>query len=272
VCVGSAVGLRRPRLGLSCKEGAADAQDRWGQAGVDGVGPMTLLRPTHIREVHSFGRLRDGPEAELQGIIAKALPDLIDSSGSRVWAGSSLPIGAGLPDLLAATYRPQVEMIAALSSQHLAIIAYLRSVSKAKLDTIADRVAAPVSRVSTCVECLLEIQVIRRIGNSFRLYDEWRDVLPEVVAIEVKVSDWRRGVQQAARNLLFANKSFLALPLRVAKRVKQDEFAGAVGLGLIGIDDLGALHVVRRPRKSSPKVWSYYYGVAQAVAASTRGT
>jgi len=232
------------------------------------AGRMTSSRSTQADVVHTFAPRRDGPEAELQDIVSEALHDVVGFSGDHVWTGSYLPVGAGAPDLLAVQYKPQVETIASLSSTQLSIVTYLRSVTRARLETIASRVASPVLRVSTCVEDLLRIQVICRIGHSFRLHDEWRNVLLEVVAIEVKISDWRRGAQQAARNLLFSNRSFLALPIQAAQRANRDEFVSATGLGIIGIDDEGALHVVRRPRRHSPKVWSYYYAVAKAVATS----
>lgn len=175
-----------------------------------------------------------------------------------------------MPDLLAATYQPQVTKIGSVSTKHISIIAYLRSVYQARLETIAQRVNFPITETSRCVEALLDVHIISRIENSYRLDDEWKEVLPEVVAIEVKVSDWKRGLQQAARNLLFSNKSFLALPLRTAARIKGDEFAESVGIGLIGIDDTGALRIVRRGRRGNPKVWSYYYGLAKTVGAGTR--
>ena len=60
-----------------------------------------------------------------------------------------------------------------------------------------------------------------------------RDILPEVTAIEVKVDNWQRALSQALRNRTFAHRSFIALPVKVAARVRRAPALLQSGIGVI---------------------------------------
>lgn len=55
----------------------------------------------------------------------------------------------------------------------------------------------------------------------------------ELVAVELKLSDWRKGIRQARANLVFASQSWLVLPAPLpAEAVALAEW---VGVGLVGL-------------------------------------
>jgi hypothetical protein len=61
-----------------------------------------------------------------------------------------------------------------------------------------------------------------------------------LVAIEAKVSDWKRGIAQAALNRFFADHSYVAVPsARVAEGVIAE--ARRHGVGVLGVDDDGLI-------------------------------
>ncbi len=70
---------------------------------------------------------------------------------------------------------------------------------------------------------------------------------PYVVAVELKIHDWRRGFKQALRNLLIAKYSFLALQWKKHRRVNLEIFA-KYGVGVIAVN--GAAKIVLEPRES----------------------
>lgn len=73
------------------------------------------------------------------------------------------------------------------------------------------------------IQFLEEHGYVRRVENNF-LYkvNGWLPMTSEVVAIEAKLSDWRRGIFQANRYKSFADKVYLALPERSAHLVNID--------------------------------------------------
>ena len=59
-----------------------------------------------------------------------------------------------------------------------------------------------------------------------------------VIAIEAKLSNWKYALQQAYRNLCFADKSYILLPIEIALRVKEFEYEFKKrGVGLCSIED-----------------------------------
>jgi hypothetical protein len=104
--------------------------------------------------------------------------------------------------------------------------------------------------------------------KAFVLPPKWKEILPEIVAVEVKVSDWHRAIEQAARNRIFANRSFVALPEQVALRVRAEPLFRQLGLGLISVIEGGAVRVLRKARRRQPMVWNYYYKLAVVLARS----
>jgi hypothetical protein len=91
-------------------------------------------------------------------------------------------------------------------------------------------------------------------------------VLPEILTIEVKVADWRRALSQAARNCIFSHRSFVALPEKIASRIRSETLFRELGIGLLSIDASRDVRVLRRARRVTPRAWTYYYSLASLAA------
>lgn len=230
-----------------------------------GTGNKTPDSITSVGTIQAFDSPRAGPELQLQTAVCSSLAQLLDDLDLPTWAGVALPVGGGIPDVLAASYDPCVEALCSLSLEQISLISYLSGVRSASSITISKRTNQTANSVTRHLEELLYRGIVSRIGGAYRLGDKWKHVLPDLVAIEVKVSDWRRGIQQASRNRLFAGRSYLAVPLRTARRIKNDPFARSSGIGILGITEDGGIQIVKRSRRQRPRIWSYYFRVARAV-------
>ncbi len=72
----------------------------------------------------------------------------------------------------------------------------------------------------------------------------------EVVAIELKLRDWREALRQATAYQVGADRSYVAMPLAAAARAHRHRYRfEAEGVGLLAVDDLG---VVRVPIDARP--------------------
>jgi hypothetical protein len=151
------------------------------------------------------------------------------------------------------------------------LLGYLRAVGKARSETISLRIRQPVRVVERALGALADADIIVVERGTYSLNKPWECILPEVITIEVKVGDWRRALSQAARNRIFAHRSFVALPSRVADRIKSEPLFREFGVGILSIDFDGEVRTVRRARRAAPKVWSYYYGLAQLAAEHLSG-
>ncbi len=217
-----------------------------------------------------FRNRRAGPEAKVEDVVASNLTKIFPQNCNDFWTGGSVPLGAGLPDLIFVSYTPQIVALAQVDLCPHEILGYLRAVKSASLETIADRVSMPIRKTEHNLEELCNLQVIVRNARSYSLSKSWHNVLPEVVTIEVKMKDWRVAVQQAARNRLFGHKSFVAVPNKLATRISKEEVFDQLGVGILGVDEDKNVLVTKEAVRSQPRVWSYYYKLATFAATTNR--
>jgi hypothetical protein len=217
-------------------------------------------------DVTYFRPRRDGPESAIVTTVAHTVPDLLEIRARPLWIAGSLPIGAGMPDLVIVSCQPKIVALARTEVSSAQILAYLRVVRRASAEKITERLGRPQKVIFSLLDSLLEVNAVIRDSNAYSLSPEWREILPEVVTIEAKVKDWRRAVQQASRNRIFAHRSFIALPNSIANRVQQEPTLGQLGIGLISVDEETGVILLREARRHQPKVWSYYYELAMTVA------
>jgi hypothetical protein len=231
-------------------------------------GDMLWNMQTHASEITQFRPRRPGPELRIQETVEARIHTILGTTASDIWTAAGLPLGAGVPDLLVASYHREVLALAKVDISHSEILAYLRVVGRARLETIAERLGMPERATQKRVEALLDARVLSVSGDVFALPPQWREILPEIVTIEVKVSDWRRAIGQAARNRIFANRSYVAVPQRVAERIRTEPMFGQLGIGLVGVSEEKTVRIFRKARRRQPVVWAYYYKLAAVLARS----
>ena len=217
--------------------------------------------------INYYRTRRPGPELELEDTFLADTSGVLDCS-KRWWFGGSLPLGAGLPDFLAVHYDGSLGSLEELGQESVEVLAYLRSVTHARLETVAERLQYPMDVTETTAGLLSHMGALESAGGNLTLTPTWRDVLPEVVAVEFKVSDWRRALSQATRNLLFAHRSFVAFPVEVAMRVRSAPEFARYGVGVLALSDERPVTIVRRERRSRPRSWRYYYELASHLVSS----
>lgn len=177
-----------------------------------------------------------------------------------------------MPDLAVVVFRAQPTELEVLTGTGAQVLAYLRTVRCASADRIAARLCVHSASVQATLGDLTERKIVDCVSGSYRLESAWRRPLREVVSIEAKVSDWRRAVAQAARNRVFSNRSFVALPEPVAMRVRRADVFGLLGVGVIGVSDTGDARIVRPARRQAPSVWAYHYELVGLAAEHSMGS
>lgn len=221
-------------------------------------------------DITYYRQPRPGPEALLVETLAQGRPQYIPSSVYNVWLAGSLPVGAGFPDLVVATYRPDLLKLHSGKPLNARLLSYLRMVRRAKSTTVALRLRQSSNRVDEALEDLLSAGAVTEANDVFTLSPTWREILPELTTIEAKMHNWKGAAQQAARNCLFVHRSFVAFPIDLARRVHDHQLFKQLSVGVLGVDQAGsAIHVFREAPRKVPILWPYYYEVALEVSASS---
>ena len=222
------------------------------------------LRTCAGKKPRQFRRLRKGPEATLQLTVQSQLDDLFPLAGKPTWTAGSVPLGAGVPDILRTAFEPEILHLADVDATSIAMVAYLRTVGRARKETIAAKVGG-VQLIDQRLAVLIDANIVVANRGLCSLTERWRSVLPEVMSIEVKVADWRKALSQAARNRIFSNMSYVALPKSLASRIQYEAGFTSLGIGLLGVEGDEVI-IMRRARRIKPRAWNYYYMIAAQAA------
>lgn len=75
---------------------------------------------------------------------------------------------------------------------------------------------------------------LRRDGRRFVLNDDWRPAMTRLVAAELKLRDWQKGVLQAARYRRWADASWLILGATTVGQAEPNARQAGVGLARLG--------------------------------------
>ncbi len=220
----------------------------------------------HDVKVNYYGQRILGPESVVEDAIASRIPCLFSNGKNSLWAGASLPIGAGKPDLLVVAFEPKIFVLGSSYHSNTQILAYLRAVGNAKARTIALRVGKPEKNIIESLDGLVKSEIIKLTSGIYSISQEWRDILPEITSIEAKVSNWKKAIEQASRNRIFAHRSFVALPSHLALKLRSEPHLKELGIGLLAVSETGDVSIVKRARFRKPRVWYYYYQIAELIA------
>lgn len=95
---------------------------------------------------------------------------------------------------------------------------------------------------------------IKRIDwNSYIKIENYKSFCKELIAVELKISDWKRAVYQALMNQCFANESYIALCekylKRATRRIRDFE---TKGIGIFSISDKGEIDLILTAKNDKP--------------------
>lgn len=208
---------------------------------------------------------RPGPEQKIENTTVLNMSKLLKSECNLLWIGGSVPLGAGVPDIIAAIFKPQLLNLARTSKPNISILSYLRATGLAKKDTLARKLSLSSSAIGNQLEAYQEIGAIKKTKNAYCMQDSWKNLFSEIVSVEAKVSNWKKAGNQAIRNKLFSHYSYVAFPTKVAYRVKTEGIFKGNGLGILGIEG-NAMVLIKNAKKSTSFIWEYYYKLAYYIA------
>jgi len=217
-----------------------------------------------------FRKRIPGAESILEDRIADQLDSLFNHRRDRCWLAGSISLGASRPDLLLVYYVSDVFASTSFDNYAINILAYLRSVGSARSSTIGTKLNIPDIVVNEKLSGLLLKEAIVKHRNNFSVSSRWKEILPEVISIEIKVSNWRRALQQAQLNKAFSHRSYIAVPNSIAEKISVSKEIRASGIGLISISMESSATLLVNPVLRKPKVWSYYYKIASRLACTNQ--
>lgn len=126
---------------------------------------------------------------------------------------------------------------------------YVNVKKKTTLKEIGNQFLFSLEKVKKYVFQLAEMSLVTIKNEVVRVINSIKNArLGVTIAVEAKISDWKNGLVQAQRYLLFSDYSYLALPEKNIKLVNVD-LLKECGIGLLSIKN-GALEEVLAAQRS----------------------
>lgn len=107
-----------------------------------------------------------GPERAIEDAAALSAQGLLFTGEEPLWTGGSLSVGAGRPDLIFVSYAPDVISLTHGDVGMSAILAYLRAVREARLETIVERMRLHPKVVIRYLDNLLAAKRVRQVNSA----------------------------------------------------------------------------------------------------------
>ena len=126
---------------------------------------------------------------------------------------------------------------------------YVYAKNKTTLKEIGNQFLFSLEKVKKYVFQLAGMSLVAIKDEVVRVINSIKNArLGITVAVEAKISDWKNGLVQAQRYLLFSDYSYLALPEKNIKLVDLDSLK-AVGIGVLSVKE-GEVEEVLPAQKS----------------------
>lgn len=192
---------------------------------------------------NSYTRIEEGitvimRETELVEIITDYL------ERHRIRYSKEIRMGIGVPDISINIGASQ--SIPLISDYYLLSLAeYISEKGRTTLCELSEHFSFDKSKTQSYLNQLLQQNIIIQTNNVISKNRKIFGLnLGKTISIEAKIKDWKSGILQAERYLMFSDYSYLALPEEKTRNVNIEELAQG-GIGLIAVKKNGLDEIVK---------------------------
>lgn len=161
-------------------------------------------------------------------------------------------LGFGIADIVV-TSRKKCNYRKALDSIDIHLLSCVRRESGRTALSLSNDTGIAKSSIRSSIGKLIELNLVKNIDDKYYIDHEYEFEFDYVVAIEVKLRDWKRALKQAYRYKWFSDRSYVCLPDNFSISAKKNisKFV-EYGIGLITLHDNGKIEKVYEPPVSTP--------------------
>lgn len=211
---------------------------------------------------HGYSRIKKGMvirmlESELVGQIEKYL------NKYQIRYAKEVRMGIGVPDV--SINIGALKSMAVISDYYLlSIVEYLNNNKRTTVNEISEHFGYDKIKLANYLNQLQNEKVILQNGNRLCVRRKIFGLnLGKTISIEAKLKDWKSGILQAERYLMFSDYSYLALPKDKIKNVDL-EYLNKSGIGLLSVDASNIEEIIK-PIMSSECEYKQKYIVTSSI-------
>ena len=185
----------------------------------------------------------------------------------RIRYAKEIRMGIGVPDV--SINIGAAKSMAMISDYYLLLmIEYISKRKKVTICELAEYFSYDKSKIQHCINHLVDKRVVTQSENNIYIKRKIFGLfLGKTISIEAKIKDWKSGILQAERYLMFSDYSYLALPEEKVRNVDIDLLKNS-GIGLLAVNDDG-LQEILKPAQSLECEYKQKYIITSAIISNS---
>lgn len=202
----------------------------------------------------------------LESELVDNITDYLNKYGIRYT--KEIHMGIGVPDV--SINIGASKSMPLLSDYYLLLIAeYISEKRKVTICDLADRFSFDKTKIQSYINQLVSEYIVKQIENIVYINRKiFGRNLGKTISIEAKIKNWKSGILQAERYLMFSDFSFLAIPEGKVRNVDV-ELLKKSGIGLLSISEYGIEEVIK-PMQSLECEYKQKYIITSAIIKNSK--
>ena len=136
------------------------------------------------------------------------------------------------------------------------VIAFLHKKQKRSLKYLIDKTGYTYDYIKNILNILKRNNIVIELSNNcYIINDEFKFPKLTFTSYELKLKDWQHAVLQAKKNEIFSFKSYVVMPVDIAKRIKNKhkDIFKLYNVGLIAVSEKN-YKIIISCKKNNPKI------------------
>ena len=164
-----------------------------------------------------------------------------------------LNIGHGIADLVISFCKKIRKRTESLNLFEINLLKIIQNIHLIHILDLQDIVKTKNSKLNKAIDKLEKEGFISFDNGEVCLINEYENYLAEAMAIEVKLKNWKRALEQAYRYRSFAYQSYVFMDQKyIAPAIKNKELFLKYNVGLAGVSPNGDIEIIYTPVKGNP--------------------
>lgn len=215
---------------------------------------------------HGNTRIKEGMVIRmLESELVKQIEKYLNKHQIRY--AKEIRMGIGVPDV-SINIGAYKSMALITDYYLLLILEYLNNNKHVTINEIAEYFSFDKIKAINYIDKLQNERIITQSGNRICVRRKIFGLnLGRTISIEAKLKDWKSGILQAERYLMFSDYSYLALPKDKIKNVNLN-YLNKTGIGLLSVDSTNIEEVIK-PILSTECEYKQKYIVTSSIVKSS---
>ena len=202
----------------------------------------------------------------LESELVDKITDYLNKYGIRYT--KEIHMGIGVPDV-SINIGASKSMPLLLDYYLLLITEYISEKRKVTICDLADHFSFDKTKIQSYINQLVSEYIVKQVENVVYINRKiFGRNLGKTISIEAKIKNWKSGILQAERYLMFSDFSFLALPEEKVRNV-DIELLKKSGIGLLSISESGLEEVIK-PMQSLECEYKQKYIITSAIIKNSK--